>query len=71
MLLCSCTARLFYVPKNTYFTTLTVILVAHKLWHFEEKRYAEYANKVGLVKYACKIETRYIVTYEIIHWYMW
>jgi hypothetical protein len=33
----SCTAHLFCVPiKHVYFTTLTIILVAHELWHFEK-----------------------------------
>jgi hypothetical protein len=37
-----CTAHLFCVPrKHKYFITLTVILVAHELWHFEKKRCAE------------------------------
>jgi uncharacterized cysteine cluster protein YcgN (CxxCxxCC family) len=54
MLLFPYTRRLFCVQrKHAYFTTLTIILVAHELWYFEEKRCAKYANKVGLVKDTC------------------
>jgi hypothetical protein len=44
---------ILYKRKRAYFTTLTIILIAHELWHFEEKHCVEYANKVGLVKDTC------------------
>jgi hypothetical protein len=67
-----CIARLFCVSsKHVYFITLTVYTYCTWTLSFWEKRCAEHVNQVRLVKqHACKIQTRYFASYDMVYWYM-